>query len=98
MPSPCPLPQAGEGTWGCSAHCLFLVRSEYTIDCGQFEMKRNKAVYCCVSDKTGVADFAFRLYELGYSIVASGATASLLKQSEIEIQEMPLSDPRILAA
>src|ERR1700733_10927979 len=58
-------------------------------------MNPRKAAYFSVSDKTGVVDFAFKLSELGYSIIASGGTASLLKQSELQIEELPLGDPRL---
>ena len=60
-------------------------------------MKTKKTAYFSVSDKTGVVDFAFKLHQLGYSIVASGGTASLLKQSELEIDEVSLGDPRVIA-
>lgn len=46
---------------------------------------------CCwaallsVSDKTGLIDFARRLHELGLGLVASGGTASKIRDSGIPV-------------
>ncbi|MBI3505186.1 MAG: bifunctional phosphoribosylaminoimidazolecarboxamide formyltransferase/IMP cyclohydrolase [Proteobacteria bacterium] len=74
--------------------------------------ERKRTALISVSDKTGVVDFAFALHKLGYDILATGGTASILKQSELEILELRdllqdanvmggklrLGHPRILAA
>ncbi|MHC5034394.1 MAG: bifunctional phosphoribosylaminoimidazolecarboxamide formyltransferase/IMP cyclohydrolase [Planctomycetota bacterium] len=41
-----------------------------------------------VSDKTGVVEFAQRLAALGVSIVSTGGTARLLRESDVEVQDV----------
>ncbi|MBI5243633.1 MAG: bifunctional phosphoribosylaminoimidazolecarboxamide formyltransferase/IMP cyclohydrolase [Elusimicrobia bacterium] len=48
-----------------------------------------KTAFLSVSDKTGVVEFAGGLAELGYRILSSGGTASVLKQAELEVTEVP---------
>jgi len=61
-------------------------------------MNRKKTAYFSVSDKTGVVDFAFKLSQLGYTISASGGTANLLKQSELEVEDVRPGDPATILA
>src|SRR5579859_6979957 len=56
-----------------------------------------KTAYFSVSDKTGVVDFAFKLSQLGYSILATGWTANLLRQSELDVEDVPAGDPSLIA-
>ena len=48
-----------------------------------------KTAFLSVSDKTGIVEFASGLCELGYRILSSGGTASVLKQAELRITEVP---------
>ncbi|HVE12323.1 MAG TPA: bifunctional phosphoribosylaminoimidazolecarboxamide formyltransferase/IMP cyclohydrolase [Elusimicrobiota bacterium] len=41
-----------------------------------------------VSDKSGIADFAHGLSELGYTLLSSGGTAQTLRQAELEVQDV----------
>jgi len=41
-----------------------------------------------VYDKTGLAEFAARLHQLGWSLIASGGTAKLLEQHQIPVTEV----------
>ncbi len=41
-----------------------------------------------VSDKTGLAEFAKGLAELGVEIISSGGTAKFLKSKKIPVQEV----------
>ena len=42
-----------------------------------------------VSDRTGIVELAHGLKELGFEVLAGGATAKALKQYELEISEVP---------
>ena len=46
-------------------------------------MKRRALV--SVSDKEGIADFAGRLYEMGFEILSTGGTARALKEQGIPV-------------
>lgn len=52
-------------------------------------MSQDKTAFLSVSDKTGIVEFANGLSELGYSLLSSGGTASVLKQAELEVSEVP---------
>ncbi len=52
-----------------------------------------KIAYISVHDKTGVAEFAHGLTELGYELWSSGSTLKLLRQAEIDVEEVPDSAP-----
>ena len=41
-----------------------------------------------VSDKTGVADFARALHELGWTLWSTGGTATLLAQASLPVREV----------
>lgn len=47
-------------------------------------MRANYALLS-VSDKSGIVDFAKELISLGYSLISTGGTAKLLKESKIEV-------------
>ncbi|OGS04884.1 MAG: hypothetical protein A3G41_02275 [Elusimicrobia bacterium RIFCSPLOWO2_12_FULL_59_9] len=47
-----------------------------------------KTALLYVSDRTGIVEFAFELSRLGYAIVSAGATAKLLLQAEVVIEEV----------
>jgi phosphoribosylaminoimidazolecarboxamide formyltransferase / IMP cyclohydrolase len=47
-----------------------------------------KRALLSVSDKTGIAEFARRLHELGVEIVSTGGTAALLKKESIPVLEI----------
>src|SRR3989338_5226765 len=56
-----------------------------------------------VYDKTGIADFAKELGQLGWKIISSGGTAKVLKDAGIEVVELtevtgmpPILDHRVL--
>ncbi|OGS08090.1 MAG: hypothetical protein A2270_03340 [Elusimicrobia bacterium RIFOXYA12_FULL_51_18] len=53
----------------------------------------DKTAYLSVYDKTGIVDFARGLADLGFEIYASGSTFKLLKESEIEAEEIRYSPP-----
>ncbi|OGS51160.1 MAG: hypothetical protein A3J79_05835, partial [Elusimicrobia bacterium RIFOXYB2_FULL_62_6] len=53
----------------------------------------DKTAYLSVYDKTGIADFARGLEALGFEIYASGSTFKLLKESEIEAEEIRYTPP-----
>jgi phosphoribosylaminoimidazolecarboxamide formyltransferase/IMP cyclohydrolase len=53
----------------------------------------NKTAYLSVYDKTGIVDLARGLGDLGFEIYASGSTFKLLKDSEIEAEEIRYSPP-----
>ena len=52
-------------------------------------MSQDKTAFLSVSDKTGIGEFANGLAELGYRLLSSGGTASVLKQAELEVCEVP---------
>jgi phosphoribosylaminoimidazolecarboxamide formyltransferase / IMP cyclohydrolase len=47
-----------------------------------------KRALLSVSDKTGIAEFARRLHELGVEIISTGGTAALLKSESIPVMEI----------
>jgi phosphoribosylaminoimidazolecarboxamide formyltransferase/IMP cyclohydrolase len=47
-----------------------------------------KRALLSVSDKTGIAEFARRLHELGVEIISTGGTAALLKSESIPVLEI----------
>src|SRR5277367_1080058 len=47
-----------------------------------------KRALLSVSDKTGIADFARRLHEMGVEIISTGGTAALLKSQSIPVLEV----------
>lgn len=51
-------------------------------------MPRIKRALISVSDKTGVAEFAKGLAELGVEILSTGGTAKLLAEAGVEVQEV----------
>jgi len=53
----------------------------------------DKTAYLSVYDKTGIADFARGLSDLGFEIYASGSTYKFLKESEVEAEEIIYSPP-----
>lgn len=53
----------------------------------------DKTAYLSVYDKTGIVEFARGLESLGFEIYASGSTFKLLKESEIEAEEIRYSPP-----
>ncbi|MFA6434327.1 MAG: hypothetical protein WCW52_06495 [Elusimicrobiales bacterium] len=53
----------------------------------------NKIAYLSVYDKTGIVEFARGLGELGFEIYASGSTFKLLKESDVEAEEIRYSPP-----
>ena len=62
------------------------------LDCFHLVLM-NKVAYLSVYDKTGIVDFARGLDELGFEIYASGSTFKLLKDSEVEAEEIRYSPP-----
>ena len=44
-----------------------------------------------VSDKTGVADFARELAELGFAVFSTGGTMKALKEAGVPVKEFPIS-------
>jgi phosphoribosylaminoimidazolecarboxamide formyltransferase/IMP cyclohydrolase len=52
-----------------------------------------KTAYLSVYDKTGIVDFARGLDGLGFEIYASGSTFKLLRESDIEAEEIRYSPP-----
>ncbi|MBI4802103.1 MAG: hypothetical protein HY796_06230 [Elusimicrobia bacterium] len=53
----------------------------------------DKTAYLSVYDKTGIVDFARGLESLGFEIYASGSTFKLLRESEIEAEDIRYSPP-----
>ena len=53
----------------------------------------DKTAYLSVYDKTGIVDFARGLGDLGFEIYASGSTFKLLRDSEVEAEEIRYSPP-----
>ena len=53
--------------------------------------KPEKYALLSVADRSGIIELAYALKELGYTLVASGGTASVLRQAEVEVL-----DPREL--
>ncbi|MBI4656383.1 MAG: hypothetical protein HY746_06525 [Elusimicrobia bacterium] len=53
----------------------------------------DKIAYISVYDKTGIVEFADELLQIGFEIYSSGSTLKLLKQSEIDVEEMPYAIP-----
>lgn len=51
-------------------------------------MIKIKRALISVSDKTGLADFAKGLHQLGVEIISTGGTASLLRSSQIPVKEV----------
>lgn len=51
-------------------------------------MKQVKRALISVSDKTGVAEFASKLREMGVEIISTGGTARLLRESNIPVKEV----------
>ncbi len=47
--------------------------------------KRERYALLSVSDRSGIIELAYSLKELGFTLVASGGTASALRQAEIEV-------------
>ena len=47
-----------------------------------------KTALLSVSDKTGIADFASKLKQLGYRILSTGGTARLLRDNGIEVTDV----------
>ena len=47
-----------------------------------------KRALLSVSDKTGIAEFARRLTEMGVEIISTGGTAALLKSESIPVMEI----------
>ncbi|MBI4347557.1 MAG: bifunctional phosphoribosylaminoimidazolecarboxamide formyltransferase/IMP cyclohydrolase [Elusimicrobia bacterium] len=76
------------------------------------EEKRMRTALLSLADNSGVVEFAHDLAALGFRVIASGGTAKLLKQSELEIDELRdlvpfpdvlggrlrLAHPKVLAA
>ena len=74
--------------------------------------ERTRTALLSVSDKAGIVEFGHELAKLGFRILAAGGTAKLLKQSELQIEEvrdlaqhpdlmggrLRLAEPRLLAA
>jgi len=54
---------------------------------GRFSTMRKRAILS-VSDKRGIVDFARALVSWDWSLIASGGTAKLLRQSGLEVQEV----------
>ncbi|KAF0126248.1 MAG: phosphoribosylaminoimidazolecarboxamide formyltransferase / IMP cyclohydrolase [Elusimicrobia bacterium] len=52
-----------------------------------------KIAYISVHDKSGMAEFAHGLTGLGYEVWSSGSTLKLLRQAEIDVEEVPDSAP-----
>ncbi|MBI4425740.1 MAG: bifunctional phosphoribosylaminoimidazolecarboxamide formyltransferase/IMP cyclohydrolase [Elusimicrobia bacterium] len=75
-------------------------------------LKKTRTAFLSVSDRSGIVEFAHELATLGFRIVAAGGTAKLLKQSELEVEDLKdliqfpdvlggrlrLSHPKLLAA
>jgi phosphoribosylaminoimidazolecarboxamide formyltransferase/IMP cyclohydrolase len=53
-----------------------------------------KTAFISVYDKTGIVEFADELTGLGFEIYSSGSTFKLLKQSEINVEEIDDVSPR----
>lgn len=51
-------------------------------------MVRIKRALLSVTDKTGLPDFARGLYELGIPLIASGKTATAIREAEIPVAEV----------
>jgi len=47
-----------------------------------------KRALLSVSDKTGIAEFARRLQQMGVEIISTGGTAALLKSESIPVLEI----------
>src|ERR1700693_1859218 len=47
-----------------------------------------KRALLSVSEKTGIAEFARRLHEMGVEIISTGGTAALLKSQSIPVLEV----------
>ena len=57
------------------------------------QLNMDKTAYLSVYDKTGIVDLARGLEGLGFEIYASGSTFKLLKESEVEAEEICYSPP-----
>ena len=53
----------------------------------------DKTAYLSVYDKTGIADLARGLSDLGFEIYASGSTFKVLKEAEVDAEEIKYSPP-----
>ncbi|HOW90105.1 MAG TPA: hypothetical protein PL037_07465 [Elusimicrobiales bacterium] len=53
----------------------------------------DKTAYLSVYDKTGIADLARGLSELGFEIYSSGSTFKVLRDAEVEAEEIRYSPP-----
>ncbi|MBI4057083.1 MAG: bifunctional phosphoribosylaminoimidazolecarboxamide formyltransferase/IMP cyclohydrolase [Elusimicrobia bacterium] len=47
-----------------------------------------KTAFVSVSDKTGIVEFAHELHLMGYELQAAGSTAKILRQIELEVEEL----------
>jgi phosphoribosylaminoimidazolecarboxamide formyltransferase / IMP cyclohydrolase len=50
--------------------------------------KKERYALLNVTDKTGIVEFGYELKALGFTVIATGATAATLKQAELEIHEL----------
>ena len=50
--------------------------------------KKTRIALLAVSDKTGIVEFAHELAKLGFRILSAGGTAKLLKQAELQVEEL----------
>ncbi len=50
--------------------------------------KKERYALLSVADRTGIIDFAYDLAALGFTIISSGATASAVRQAELEIVDL----------